>query len=44
MAYVAVDAVEVRAWGRSVGAVALDPNTGYYAFEFQPEASGDYTR
>lgn len=37
MAYVAVDAVEVRAWGRSVGAVALDPGTGYYAFEFQPD-------
>ena len=40
MAYVAVDAVEVRAWGQSVGAVALDPGTGYYAFEYQPAWRG----
>ena len=23
-------------WGRSVGAVALDPALGFYAFEYQP--------
>jgi len=27
-------AIEVRAWGKSVGAVALDPETGYYAFQY----------
>src|SRR5690606_21564891 len=36
MAYIPVDAVEVRAWGQPVGAVALDPATGYYAFEYYP--------
>lgn len=41
MAYVAVDAVEVRAWGAPVGAVALDPDTGYYAFEYFPSWKGD---
>jgi serine/threonine-protein kinase HipA len=28
--------VEVRIWGQAVGAVALDPRLGYYAFEYQP--------
>ena len=28
--------VEVRIWGKSVGAVALEPSLGYYAFEYQP--------
>jgi len=32
--YVPVDVIEVRAWGRTVGAVALDPQLGIYAFEF----------
>jgi serine/threonine-protein kinase HipA len=41
MAYVAVDAVEVRAWGEPVGAVALDPGTGYYAFEYFASWRGD---
>ncbi len=41
MAYVPVDAVEVRAWGEPVGAVALDPGTGYYAFEYFPSWRGD---
>ena len=41
MAYFAVDAVEVRAWGEPVGAVALDPGTGYYAFEYFPSWRGD---
>ena len=34
--YKAVAAVEVRLWGRRVGAVALDPRLGYYAFEYDP--------
>ncbi len=29
-------AIEVRIWGKSVGAVAADPATGYYAFEYDP--------
>lgn len=36
-AYVPVDLVEVRAWGRRVGAVAFDPARGVYAFEYFPE-------
>ena len=35
--YYPVDAVEVRAWGERVGAVALDPTLGYYAFEYYPD-------
>ncbi len=37
-----VHAIEVRIWGQTVGAVALDPRLGYYAFEFDPRfvASG----
>ena len=31
-----VAAVEVRLWGRRVGAVALDPRLGFYAFEYDP--------
>lgn len=34
--YKPVYAVEVRIWGRTVGAVALDPRLGYYAFEYDP--------
>lgn len=34
MSYQQVDLVEVRAWGQLVGAVALDPATGFYAFEY----------
>ena len=34
--YNAVDVVEVRMWGRAVGAAALDPALGAYAFEYQP--------
>jgi len=29
-----VHAIEVRIWGKSVGAVVLVPNLGYYAFEY----------
>ncbi len=32
--YRPVEIVEVRAWNRQVGAVALDPRLGYYAFEY----------
>ena len=32
----ALTAIEVRAWGQSVGAVALDPRLGHYAFEYSP--------
>lgn len=34
--YRPVEAIEVRIWGRRVGAVALDPRLGYYAFEYAP--------
>ena len=33
----ATQVIEVRAWGERVGAVALDPRLGYYAFAFVPE-------
>ena len=36
MAYEPVDAVLVTAWGREVGALALDPRSGHYAFEYTP--------
>lgn len=29
-----IQAIEVRIWGKTVGAVALDPRLGYYAFEY----------
>lgn len=35
--YKAVSAVEVRIWGQTVGAVALEPTRGYYAFEYDPK-------
>jgi serine/threonine-protein kinase HipA len=34
MAYLPVDTVEVIAWGHQVGAVALDPASGFYVFEY----------
>lgn len=34
--YTPVSIVEVRIWGKAVGAVALDPRLEYYAFEYQP--------
>ena len=34
--YRPIDAVEVRIWGATVGAVSLDPKLGYYAFEYDP--------
>jgi len=32
--YKPVDVIEVRVWGKKVGAVALDPKLRYYAFEY----------
>lgn len=34
--YKPVKAIEVRVWDKKVGAVALDPNLGYYVFEYEP--------
>lgn len=34
--YRPVEAIEVRIWGQRVGAVALDPKLGCYAFEYAP--------
>ena len=31
-----VPVIEVRVWGQRVGAVALDPRLGYYAFAYEP--------
>ncbi|GEM_PF-2061337 len=36
MTYVRSDVVEVWAWGTLVGAVALEPDTGFYAFAYTP--------
>lgn len=36
MAYQPATAIEVRAWERTVGAVARNPATGLYAFEYAP--------
>ncbi len=41
MTYTPANVVEVRAWGRTVGAIALDPATGFYAFEYDPEWVAD---
>lgn len=35
--YKPVDAVTVHVWGHPVGYVALDPSTGFYAFEYDPK-------
>ena len=42
MPYAPVDVVEVRCWGSRVGALARDPASGLYAFEYEPRwaASG----
>ena len=34
--YKPVSAIEVQIWGKTVGAVALDPRHKYYAFEYDP--------
>jgi serine/threonine-protein kinase HipA len=36
MPYKAVDVVEIRCWGARVGALARDPTSGFYAFEYEP--------
>lgn len=41
MSYEAVYALLVKAWGREVGAVALDPRSGFYAFEYTPSWQRD---
>lgn len=35
--YKPVDAIEVRVWGKKVGAAALEPKLGYYVFEYDPK-------
>lgn len=35
--YKPVDVIEVCVWGQAVGAAALDPKLGFYAFEYDPE-------
>ena len=35
--FIHVDRVEVHLWGNMIGAVALDPGYGFYAFRFTPE-------
>ncbi len=35
--YLKVDVVKVHIWGHYVGAVALDPEFGYYAFAYDPK-------
>lgn len=37
MTYLPVDVIEVLAWGDRVGAVALDPASGFYVFEYRPD-------
>ena len=37
MSYTPTDVIEVSAWGRLVGAVAMDPASGYYAFEYDDD-------
>ena len=39
MPYEPVDVIEVRCWGTRVGAVALDPGSGFYVFEYDPNWS-----
>lgn len=42
MPYEQTEVIEVRSWNRTVGAVAEDPRSGFYAFEYDAEwvASG----
>lgn len=35
-AYIPVDKIEVELWGKRVGAVVLDPSSGYYVFAYYP--------
>ena len=36
MPYESVDVVEVRCWNTRVGAIARDPTSGFYVFEYEP--------
>lgn len=36
MAYQPIAVVEVRIWGKTAGAVALDPGIGFYVFQYTP--------
>lgn len=36
MPYEPVDLIEVRCWDATVGALALDPHSGFYVFEYEP--------
>lgn len=35
-AYIPIDKIEVEIWGKRVGAVVLDPSSGYYVFAYYP--------
>ena len=37
MSYEPVDVIEVKCWGERVGAIALDPSSGFYVFEYEPK-------
>lgn len=37
MPYTPVDLIEVRCWGKLVGAIAADPSSGFYVFEYDPK-------
>ena len=37
MAFQSTRQIEVRCWGNRVGALALNPKDGFYAFEYFPE-------
>ncbi len=37
VAFKPIDAVVVEVWGKKVGAVALDPESNFYAFEYDPK-------
>ncbi len=41
MTYTPADIIEVSAWDRVVGAVTLDPATGFYAFEYDEDWVAD---
>ena len=40
MSYEPAEVIEVRAWGHRVGAVALNPATGWYSFAYAPDWVG----
>ena len=35
-AYIPINKIEVEIWGKQVGAVVLDPDSGYYVFAYYP--------